>query len=115
VPTKIYETCYTGTESVSKKFRKLGLSMALDKERKQKLMSDFGINKQDTGSADVQVAMLTERIKDLTEHCKENKKDFSSKRGLLKMVCRRRSFLNYVAKKDESKYKELIQRLGLRK
>jgi small subunit ribosomal protein S15 len=89
--------------------------MALDKERKHKLVGDFGMNQQDTGGVEVQVAMLTERIKDLTEHCKENKKDFSCRRGLLKMVCRRRSFLNYVAKRDEPKYKELIQRLGLRK
>ncbi|HEV2917046.1 MAG TPA: 30S ribosomal protein S15 [Candidatus Babeliales bacterium] len=89
--------------------------MALDREQKQSIVTDFGIHAQDTGSAEVQVAMLTERIKELTEHCKENKKDFSSKRGLLKMVCRRRSFLNYIAHKDDAKYKELIQRLGLRK
>jgi small subunit ribosomal protein S15 len=89
--------------------------MALDKERKQEIMSSFGMHAQDTGSSEVQVAVLTDRIKELTEHCKVNKKDFSSKRGLLKMVCRRRSFLNYIAHKSDAKYKELIQRLGLRK
>lgn len=89
--------------------------MSLDKERKQQIVTDFGMHGQDTGSAEVQAAMLTERIKELTEHCKENKKDFSSKRGLLKMVCMRRKFLNYVAQKNDAGYKDLIQRLGLRK
>jgi small subunit ribosomal protein S15 len=89
--------------------------MALDRERKQKIMGDFGIHAHDTGSVEVQVAMLTDRIKELTEHCKENKKDFSSKRGLLKMVCRRKIFLSYIANKNDAKYRELIQRLGLRK
>ena len=89
--------------------------MALDREQKQSIFKEFGLNLGDTGSAEVQIAMLTERIGDLTKHCKQNHKDFSSKRGLLKMVCRRRSFLRHLANKDEVKYKELIKRLGLRK
>ena len=89
--------------------------MALAKERKLEIIKEFGANATDTGSAQVQVAMLTDRINALTEHCKENKKDFSTKRGLLKLVCQRRSLLRYLASKEDAKYKELIQRLGLRK
>lgn len=89
--------------------------MALLREQKEKIFKDFGINPKDTGSAEVQVAMLTTRIIELTEHCKQNHKDYSSKRGLLQMVNDRRSFLRYLANKDEVKYKDLIKKLGLRK
>jgi small subunit ribosomal protein S15 len=89
--------------------------MALQKVQKEVLMQDYGIHAQDTGSTEVQVAILTQRINELTEHCKIHHKDFSSERGLLKMVSRRRSLLGYLTKQDEAKYKKLIQRLGLRK
>lgn len=89
--------------------------MALRKEQKERLIKEFAINPKDTGSAELQVALLTENIRDLTEHCKTHHHDFSTKRGLLKMVCRRRKFLDYLAKKDHAKYKELIKKLGLRK
>lgn len=89
--------------------------MALAKEKKLEIIKEFGATIVDTGSVQVQVAMLTDRVNSLTEHCKENKKDFSTKRGLLKLVCQRRSLLRYLANKDEAKYKELIQKLGLRK
>ena len=89
--------------------------MTLHKAQKEKIVSEFGIHGKDTGSASTQVAMLTERINELTEHCKTHHKDFSTKRGLLKMVCHRRGLLRYLATKDETKYKDLIQRLGLRK
>jgi small subunit ribosomal protein S15 len=89
--------------------------MALNKERKQQIIQEFGMHTQDTGSVELQVALLTDQIKELTEHCKINKKDFSSRRGLLKMVCQRRNFLGYIARRDDAKYKELVQKLGLRK
>jgi len=89
--------------------------MALAKEKKQEIIKNFGSNIVDTGSAPVQIAMLTDRIDALTEHCKKHAKDFSTKRGLLKMVCHRRNLLRYLANKNEEQYKELIQRLGLRK
>ncbi len=89
--------------------------MALQKERKDALMKEFAKSSGDTGSIEVQIALLTENIKELTEHCKVNHKDFSSKRGLLKMVSRRRTFLDYLRKTDEKKYKDIIGRLGLKK
>lgn len=89
--------------------------MALTKEEKQDIVKSFGQTSQDSGSVDVQVAFLTKNINDLTDHCKKNPKDFSSKRGLLKMVCRRRSFLQYIEQRDAAKYKELIKKLKLRK
>ena len=89
--------------------------MALAREKKQEIIKDFGSSMTDTGSVQVQVAMLTNRIEHLTAHCKQFAKDFSTKRGLLKMVCQRRSLLRYLASKSETRYKELIQRLGLRK
>ncbi len=89
--------------------------MALQKEQKAVIMRDFGMHAQDTGSTELQVAVLTHRINDLTGHSKTHHKDYHSKRGLLKMVSSRRSLLLYLARKDEAKYKNLIQRLGLRK
>ncbi|RKX69490.1 30S ribosomal protein S15 [candidate division TA06 bacterium] len=89
--------------------------MALNKEDKIKIIKDFGKDKNDSGSTEVQIAILTERIKYLTDHLKINKKDFHSRMGLLKLVGKRRRLLNYLIKKDFNKYKELIGRLGLRK
>ena len=89
--------------------------MALGKEEKEKIVQDFGQSSQDTGSAQVQIALLTKDIRQLTGHCQKNPKDFSSKRGLLKMVCQRRKFLRYLEQVDSTKYKEVIERLGLRK
>ena len=84
-------------------------------ERKQQIINEYRRDEKDTGSPEVQIALLTERINELTEHLKVHKKDNHSRRGLLKMVGKRRNLLNYLAKKDEATYKELIQKLGLRK
>lgn len=90
--------------------------MALDKVEKTKIITDFGQTAQDSGSTAVQIALLTQRINDLNEnHCKINKKDFSSRRGLVKLVCNRKRLLKYLMKKDEAAYKALIKKLGLRK
>ncbi|HHD83214.1 MAG TPA: 30S ribosomal protein S15 [Bacteroidetes bacterium] len=89
--------------------------MALSKEDKLKLIKEFGKNDKDSGSAEVQIAILTERIKYLTEHLKINKKDVHSRMGLLKLVGKRRKLLDYLMKKDFNRYKELIGKLGLRK
>jgi small subunit ribosomal protein S15 len=78
-------------------------------------LKEFQLHKKDTGSADVQVALLTHRIEHLTEHLKTNRKDHSSRRGLLKMVARRRSLLDYLSKAKADRYKELIDKLNLRK
>ena len=89
--------------------------MSIAAERKSALISDYGAKKGDTGSPEVQVALLTERINNLTEHFKAHVKDNHSRRGLLKMVSQRRSLLNYVKSKDEARYKALIERLGIRR
>lgn len=89
--------------------------MSITAERKQTLISEYGIKPGDTGSPDVQVAVLTERIVNLTEHFKTHKGDNHSRRGLLKMVSLRRSLLDYVKKKDEKRYRDLIARLGIRR
>ena len=89
--------------------------MALTKEVKQSIIKDFARDEKDTGSAEVQIAILTEEIRILTEHLKEHKHDFHSRRGLLKKVGQRRNMLNYLAKKDVNRYREVIKRLGLRK
>jgi small subunit ribosomal protein S15 len=87
----------------------------LTSERKSELVAKFGKGEQDTGSAEVQIAMLTERINDLTEHLRTHKKDHHSRRGLLMLVGRRRRFLNYLERKDLDGYRALIKELGLRK
>jgi small subunit ribosomal protein S15 len=87
----------------------------MTREEKQLIANEFGKSGQDTGSSQVQVALLTKNISKLTEHCQQNPKDFSTRRGLLKMVCARRGFLKYLQKTDENKYKELVAKLGLRK
>jgi len=89
--------------------------MALTKQDKEKIITEYGKGKNDTGSAEVQIALLTKRIEDLTEHFKNHKKDHSSRRGLLKMVGQRRRLLKYLKKKDLNVYRELIVKLGLRK
>ncbi|MCG8503596.1 MAG: 30S ribosomal protein S15 [Sphingomonadales bacterium] len=89
--------------------------MSISAERKQALINDFAVEKGDTGSPEVQVAILTERIVNLTDHFKTHKKDHHSRRGLLKMVNTRRRLLDYLKRKDEARYQELIKRLGLRK
>lgn len=89
--------------------------MVMNAETKLKVIEDFKRGDGDTGSPEVQVALLTERITYLTDHFKEHKKDFHSRTGLLKMVGQRRKLLNYLKNKDITRYRELIQRLGLRK
>ena len=89
--------------------------MSITPERKSELIKEYAVNGSDTGSPEVQVAILTERIVNLTEHFKSHKKDNHSRRGLLKMVSQRRSLLDYVKRKDEQRYKSLIERLGLRR
>lgn len=87
----------------------------MDQAVKAEVKNEYKLHDQDTGSAEVQVALLTSRIKELTEHLKIHKKDHSSRRGLIMMVNKRRKLLTYLAKRDEGRYKELIKRLGLRK
>lgn len=89
--------------------------MSITQERKQELIKDFGTAAGDTGSPEVQVAVLTERITNLTEHLKAHKKDFASRRGLLMMVGQRRRLLDYLNRKEHSRYQALIGRLGLRR
>ena len=89
--------------------------MSIDKNQTIKIIKDFGSNETDSGSADVQVAILTERIKNLTEHLKTHKKDFGSRRGLLSMVGQRRNLLKYIKNKNEDRYLNLIKKLGLRR
>ncbi|MBT4879620.1 MAG: 30S ribosomal protein S15 [Alphaproteobacteria bacterium] len=89
--------------------------MSITTERKQEVIKEFATGKGDTGSATVQVAVLTERIKNLTDHMTTHKKDFHSRRGLLIMVGQRRRLLDYVKRKNEENYKSLIKKLGLRK
>ncbi|XFA73730.1 30S ribosomal protein S15 [Thermosynechococcaceae cyanobacterium Okahandja] len=88
--------------------------MALQHDLKQDIINTYQRHGTDTGSADVQVAILTERIKQLSEHLKTNKKDHASRRGLLKIIGRRKSLLAYINKHDPQRYRELIERLGIR-
>lgn len=85
------------------------------KEEKTAVIAEYAVHEGDTGSPEVQVAVLTKRINDLTEHLKIHKKDHHSRRGLLKMVGRRRNLLNYLQKKDIERYRAVIGRLGIRK
>ena len=89
--------------------------MATVTELKEKIVSDYKTHDSDTGSSQVQVALLTQRINELTEHFKVHKKDNHSRRGLLKMVSRRRKLLDYLHKRDVDQYHEIIQKLGLRR
>jgi small subunit ribosomal protein S15 len=89
--------------------------MSITAERKRAIVNDFGAAEGDTGSPEVQVAILTERIQNLTEHMKSHNKDFASRRGLLMMVGQRRRLLDYLKRKDAQRYLKLIERLGIRK
>lgn len=89
--------------------------MTLQKEEKTSIIGEYRTHEADTGSAEVQIALLTARINQLTEHLKQHKKDHHSRRGLLMMVGQRRRLLNYLSKKDIEKYRALIGRLGLRR
>ena len=89
--------------------------MSLTAKKKQQVMKDFATKSNDTGSPEVQIALLTERINGLTDHFKLHKKDNHSRRGLLKMVSHRRSLLDHVKTKDEARYKKIIERLDLRR
>lgn len=87
----------------------------ISKEKKAEIIKTYGRTPEDTGSPEVQIAILTERIHELTEHLKVNKKDHHSRRGMLKMIGQRRNFLAYLQKKDLEGYRALIEKLGLRK
>ena len=88
--------------------------MPINKERKAELINEFGKDSKDSGSAEVQVALLTERIRELTEHVKVHKKDHHTRRGLLKLVGKRRRLLTYIKGRDINEYRELIAKLGIR-
>ncbi len=89
--------------------------MALTKSEKDAIVSEYHRHPADTGSPEIQIALLTKRINRLTEHLKEHKHDEHSRRGLLKLVGQRRRHLNYLSRKDEQKYREIVERLGLRR
>lgn len=89
--------------------------MALDKDTKQQIIAEYQLHEGDTGSPEVQIALLTKRINDLTEHLKLHKKDYHSRRGMLKMIGRRRGLLNYLMKKDMERYRAICDRLGIRR
>ena len=88
--------------------------MSITKENKKKIISQFAINKKDTGSAEVQIAVISERIINLIDHFNNHKHDKHSKRGLLALVNKRKKLLNYLSKKDESKYQKIIKKLNIR-
>jgi small subunit ribosomal protein S15 len=88
--------------------------MALTQQRKQEIMGEYQTHETDTGSADVQVAMLSDRISKLSAHLKTNQKDYASRRGLMQMISRRKRLLAYIQKQDSERYKALIARLGIR-
>ena len=87
----------------------------MTKERKQEIINTFKRDENDTGSSEVQIALLTERINELTEHLKVHQKDNHSRRGLFKMIGKRRNLLNYLAKKDLPRYREIVKQFNLRK
>jgi small subunit ribosomal protein S15 len=89
--------------------------MSITQERKQEVIAQYATGSNDTGSPEIQVAVLTERITNLTEHLKAHKKDFASRRGLLMMVGQRRRLLDYLRRKEQGRYQTLIERLGLRR
>ena len=89
--------------------------MALLQERKQEIISEYQVHETDTGSVDVQIAMLTDRINSLSQHLRTNKKDYASRRGLLKMIGQRKRLLAYLMKQDAERYRSLIKKLGIRR
>lgn len=99
----------------SRRLLKGGISIMISKEKKAEIIANYGRKAGDTGSPEVQIAILTERIAELTEHLKVNQKDHHSRRGLLKMVGKRRALLSYLKKNDIESYRNLIERLGIRK
>jgi small subunit ribosomal protein S15 len=88
--------------------------MSITAEKKQELIKKFALHENDTGSPEVQIAILTERIRNLTEHIKANKKDLHSRRGLIGMVNKRRKFLNYLKRESEERYRKIIEALNIR-
>jgi small subunit ribosomal protein S15 len=88
--------------------------MTLTKERKQEIISEFQVHETDTGSSDLQVAVLTARIERLSQHLQQHKKDYASRRGLMKLIGQRKRLLKYIRRKDPQHYQQLIQRLGIR-
>lgn len=115
VRTPYLETRHTLTVcSVRGESMKKGENMAVSKERKAELIKQYGKDEHDSGSAAVQVALLTERIRGLTEHMKSHKKDFHTRRGLLMLVGKRRRLLSYIKKQDIEAYRTLIKSLGIR-
>jgi small subunit ribosomal protein S15 len=104
-----------GREAPSTHTNPKGPAMSITAERKTALVSEYAQKSGDTGSPEVQVAILTERITNLTEHFKTHTKDNHSRRGLLKLVSQRRSLLDYLKKKDEARYRSLIEKLGIRR
>ena len=105
----IIGNCYTNLKTIT-----IQATMALTQQRKQEIISGFQVHETDTGSADVQIAMLTDRINKLSQHLQANKKDHSSRRGLLKMIGQRKSLLAYIQAGSQERYKALITRLGIR-
>ena len=103
------------SESNKKFFTGERIKTMITKERKQELIAQYKINESDTGSPEVQIAILTDRIASLTEHLKTNKKDHHSRRGLYKMVGHRTNLLNYLKENDIERYRAIIEKLGLRK
>lgn len=89
--------------------------MSITNARKAEVIEEYATKKGDTGSAEVQIAILTERINNLSEHMQQHKKDFGSRRGLLALVAQRRKLLDYLKKKDEGRYQEIIKRLNIRR
>ena len=89
--------------------------MSITAEEKTKILNEYKIHEKDTGSPEVQIAILTKRINELTEHLRTHKKDHSSRRGLLKMVSKRNSLLKYLTREDRTRYQQIIGKLGLRK
>lgn len=97
------------------RYKRAALTRMLTKELKSELASEHRLHPTDTGSTDLQVALLTERIKQLTDHLREHRKDFHSRRGLMKLVGQRRRLLRYLSRREPARYKALIAKLGLRK
>jgi small subunit ribosomal protein S15 len=108
-------TCHHGKARQYNNSNSKGILMSVTAERKTAIIKDNATKSGDTGSPEVQIAILTERITNLTEHFKSHKKDNHSRRGLLKMVSLRRQLLDYVRKKDEARYQGIIKKLGIRR
>ncbi len=106
---------FDGSHDEKNTYREKEKEMPLTKEEKLAIIKEYGANEQDTGNTDVQVALLTDRIKELTEHTKQFKKDNHSRRGLLKLVGKRRRLLDYLKKTDIERYRQLIAKLNIRK